>query len=225
LTAGTGRTYWRVGYHADPCGFVPEDLYPWNYRFDDVHRRFRTIYVGEFAETCLREVLSDLRPKASAIRRFVEQFKPDAAADVPSAPVTASWRQQHILVRATLELAGPVIDLCDADQLYEIEQHHISLLDEHGLDHLDLSAVATKHRAITQSIAADVHDRLEAAAIRFPSKHDDNPCVAVFEGRGRLLQCDEPAVPLTDPAPEALANVCAGWRLSLESAAALSTAD
>jgi hypothetical protein len=51
LSTGTSGAYWRVGYHADPCGFVPEDLYSWKYRFDDINRGFRAIYVGEFAET------------------------------------------------------------------------------------------------------------------------------------------------------------------------------
>jgi hypothetical protein len=218
LKAGSDPVYWRVGYHADPCGFVPTELYAWNYRFDDIERRFRTIYVGEVAETCLREVLSDLRPNAAAIRRFIDKFGPGAAEDVPAQPVTGSWRQQHVLVRASLSLTGPIVDLCDADQLYEIEQHHIALLDEHGLDHLDLSAVTSRRRMITQTIATDLHDRLGAAAVRFPSKHDGSPCVAVFEGRGALEQTDDAVILLTDPAPEALLKVCAGWRLGVEPA-------
>jgi RES domain-containing protein len=225
LSPGSEPIYWRVGYHADPCGFVPGELYAWNYRFDDVERRFRSLYLGELAETCLREVLSDLRPKAAALRRFIDTFGAEAAGDVPAAPVTESWRQQHVLVRARLNLAGPMIDLCDADQLYEVEQHHVALLDEHELDHLDLSAVTSKQRLITQTIATDLHDRLGAAAIRFPSKHDGSPCVAVFEGRAQVEQTDDPAVLLTDPAPEALVNVCAGWRLALEPAAALSRSE
>jgi hypothetical protein len=50
-------------------------------------------------------VLADLRPKAAAIRRYVERFGPDAADDVPALPVTASWRQQHVLVCAGWRLA------------------------------------------------------------------------------------------------------------------------
>lgn len=67
-----------------------------------------------------------------------------------------------------------MVDLYDGDQLDEIEQHHIALLDEHGPDHLDLSALTSRQRRITQTIATDLHDRLGAAAIRFPSKHDGN---------------------------------------------------
>jgi hypothetical protein len=41
-----------------------------------------------------------------------------------------------------------------------------ALVDHHGLDHLDLSAVTSKQRSITQTIATDLHDQLGAAAIR-----------------------------------------------------------
>jgi hypothetical protein len=136
-------------------------------------------------------------------------------------PETSTGMRQHVLVHAASTLAGPMVDLYDGDQLDEIERHHIALLDEHGPDHLDLSALTSRQRRITQTIATDLHDRLGAAAIRFPSKHDGNPCVAVFEGRGTLEQTDDAVISLTDPAPEALLNVCAGWRLALESAAAI----
>lgn len=53
-----GRTLWRVGYYADPLGFTPLELYQFSHRFDDVHRRFRTLYCADSAETCLREVLA-----------------------------------------------------------------------------------------------------------------------------------------------------------------------
>jgi hypothetical protein len=125
-------------------------------------------------------------------------------------PETSTGMRQHVLVHAASTLAGPMVDLYDGDQL-----------DEHGPDHLDLSALTSRQRRITQTIATDLHDRLGAAAIRFPSKHDGNPCVAVFEDRGTLEQTDDAVISLTDPAPEALLNVCAGWRLALESAAAI----
>ena len=39
-----GRTLWRVGYYADPLGFTPLELYQFSHRFDDIYRRFRTLY-------------------------------------------------------------------------------------------------------------------------------------------------------------------------------------
>lgn len=72
---------------------------------------------------------------------------------------------------------------------------------------------------ITQTIASDAHDRLDAAGIRFASRLDGLPCYALFEGRARLDR-DGENVALTDPAPEPLQNVSAAWQLRLEPAEA-----
>lgn len=88
------------------------------------------------------------------------------------------------------------------------------------LDRLDLSEITADNRPVTQTIAADLHDRLGAAGIRFPSRLDGNACLVVFEERGRLeILADR--VELIDPAPAALQTVCAGWRLALQPATAL----
>ena len=50
-TPEEGRTLGRVGYYADPLGFTPSELYQFSHRFDDIHRRFRTLYCAEFPET------------------------------------------------------------------------------------------------------------------------------------------------------------------------------
>ena len=208
------RTYWRVGYREDPVGFVPLELCTWSFRFDDVKRRFRSVYAAERPETAIREVLADLRPNAAAIGRYVERFGPQAAHDVPSRPVTESWRRQHVLVEVAVDAHGPIVDLCDPDARYEIGLHHAELLTAHGMDHLDLSEITARRRPVTQTIAADLHDRLGAAGVRFPSRLGGQPCLAVFEGTGELIVAGEP-IALTDPAPAALRYVCAGWRMEL----------
>lgn len=210
-------SYWRVGYHVDPLGFTPSELYAFNHRFDDPHGRFRTLYVAEFAETCLREVLADFRINRAALRRHVEKYGPEAAGDIESQPVTAAWRAQHVLAPLTLELDGPMIDLTDQATRHALEERHHVLLLEHDMDHLDLHEITTSRRIITQTIAADLYDT-GVAAVRFASRLDANVCVALFEGRGHpVLERD--VVPLTDPAPEALAKVAAAWGLQLEPAA------
>jgi len=102
-----GLALWRVGYHADPLGFTPLEIYEFSHRFDDLHRRFRTLYCAELAETCLREVLADFRPNLAAQRRHIERYGPQAVEDFTPAPVTAQWRVQHVLIRATVRLDGP----------------------------------------------------------------------------------------------------------------------
>ena len=212
------RTYWRVGYHANPLAFPPLDIYAFNHRFDDIEQRFRTLYCAELPETCLREVVADFRPNHAAIKRHVEQYGPEAIEDIPEHQLTAEWRMQHVLIPLTLELDGDLIDLTDTATRQEIEDEHIELLMKYELPHLDLHEITTQRRPVTQTIATSVFDR-GASGIRFPSRLDGNPCIALFEGRGELEVAGDP-IALTDPPPEALQNVIAPWRLTLEPAAA-----
>lgn len=76
---------------------------------------------------------------------------------------------------------------------------------------------------MTQTVAADIYDD-GAAAIRFPSCLDGNPCVAIFEGRGVLELAGE-ILPLSDPSPTALLKVVAPWRLDLQPAPAVVPVD
>lgn len=221
--APAGRVYWRVGYHGDPLGFVPSEICEWSHRFDDLRHRFRTVYVAELAETCLREVLADFRPKLSAIRRFQQEMGVEAAQELAAQPVTAAWRREHVLAPVRLRLGGPICDLTDVPQRQRIEERHVDLLFEHDMRHLDLHEITTSRRVVTQAIAGNIYDG-GAAAIRFPSCLDGNPCVAVFEGRGELDLASE-VMPLTDPPPTALLKVVAPWHLDLQPAPVVAPAD
>jgi hypothetical protein len=207
------RSYWRVGHSGDPLGFVPAEICEYSHRFDDLRRRFRTVYIAELAETCFRETLADFRPKLSAIGNFQREMGAAAATDLPAWPITAAWRREHVLAPLHLTLHGPIYDLTDIAQRRSIEERHSELLLEHGMQHLDLHEITTSRRIVTQTIAGDLHDK-GVAAIRFPSHLDGNPCIAVFEGRG-ALHLDSAIVPLTDPPPEQLLKVTAAWHLTL----------
>jgi hypothetical protein len=207
------HSYWRVGHTGDPLGFVPLDICEYSHRFDDLHHRFRTVYIAELAETCLRETLADFRPKLSTISFFQREMGAQAATDLPAWPITAAWRHEHVLAPLRLTLDGPIYDLTDIAQRRSIEERHAELLLEHDMHHLDLHEITTRRRLVTQTIAADLHDE-GVAAIRFPSHLDGNPCLAVFEGRGELHH-DGSTVMLTDPAPPQLVDVAASWHLKL----------
>lgn len=214
--AGEAPALWRVGYHGDPLAFAPRELYEFSHRFDDVARRFRTLYLAEEPETALREVLADFRPNLAAQLRHVERFGAEAAEDFAAQSVTAAWRRQNVLVRAGVTPEGPTVDLTDPAVRQTVEQRHVQLLAAHGLDHLDLHEITTARRAITQTIAAELYDG-GAAAVRFPSRIDGRACVALFEGRGTLELVEGPVV-LTDPAPAPLITVAEDWQLALEPA-------
>jgi hypothetical protein len=197
-TPERGRTLWRVGYYADPLGFTPLELYQFSHRFDDIYRRFWTLYCADLAETCLREVLADFRPNLGALHRHVKRYGPEAAQDFTEEPITAQWRKQHVLIPTVLKLDGPLIDLTDVPTRQEIEDRHVGLLLEHK-----------------QTIAADLFNR-GAGAVRFPSRLDGNACVALFEGRGTASLAGDP-IALTDPPPEPLTNVTTPWGLVVAS--------
>ncbi len=212
------RSYWRVGHTGDPLGFVPPEICEYSHRFDDLRHRFRTVYIAELAETCFRETLADFRPKLSAIGNFQREMGDDAAWELAAQSITAAWRREHVLAPLLLRLHGPISDLTDLEQRRSIEGRHAEVLLEHDMQHLDLHEITTSRRVVTQTIAGDLYDE-GAAAIRFPSHLDGNPCIAVFEGRGDLDQ-QGPIVALTDPAPQQLLDVAAAWRLTLAPAVA-----
>lgn len=211
----SGGDLWRVGHRLHPLGFTPHELCEWSQRFDDAKRRFRTVYCAEQPATSLREVLADFRPNLAEIQAFLDIFGPDASAELIAQPVTARWREQHVLAPADARLDVPLIDLTDIQVRRELEDRHRGLLVEHGLEHLDLHEITTRRRAITQAIATDLYDRLGAGAVRLPSRLDGNPCLAVFEGHGELSAAGPP-IALVDPAPDVLLEVCAEWGLELE---------
>jgi hypothetical protein len=209
----SGGELWRVGHRSDPLAFTPRSLCSWNHRFDDTERRFRTIYCAEHPETSLREVLADFRPNFAARQAFADAMGVDALEDL-SEPVTAKWRQEHLLAPARMSADSEPIDLTEPEVRAEIEARHQSLLVEHGLEHLDLHEITSRRRIVTQTIAGDLFDR-GAAAVRFPSRLDGLPALALFEGRAELLEAGEP-IALTDPAPDPLVLVCGEWALGLE---------
>jgi RES domain-containing protein len=208
------RSYWRVGHTGEPLGFVPLEICEYSHRFDDLHHRFRTVYIAELAETSLRETLADFRPKLSAIQHFQQEMGASAAQELPAWPITAAWRREHVLAPLLLKLHGPIYDLTDIAQRQSIEERRSALLLEHDMQHLDLHEITTSRRVVTQTIAGDLYDD-GMAAIRFPSQLDGNPCIAVFEGHGDL-HLDGAIVPLTDPPPQQLLDVAAGWHLTLQ---------
>ncbi len=153
---------------------------------------------------------------AGRLSRRPARLGAEAAQEFAAQPITAAWRRENVLAPVRLRLDGGICDLTDVTQRQGVEEQHVDLLLEHDMRHLDLHEITTNRRVVTQTVAADIYDGA-AAAIRFPSCLDGNPCVAIFEGRGALEFAGE-ILPLTDPPPTALLKVVAPWRLSLQPA-------
>ncbi len=195
---------WRVGHAGTTCEFTPRHLCGWNNRFDDPKREYRTIYAADKKETCLREILADLRPNAKFLADFDKVFGDDPAL-ASAGRVTHAWRARHALVRAGIDL--------DSGTLAEIESAPVM----HGLSRrlgarLDVAALRSRDRDLTRAASRLLYDE-GRAGVAFRSRLDKVPCRALFEGRARLTRLG-PEILLRGPVKELLA-VCAEYGLNL----------
>jgi hypothetical protein len=184
---------WRVGYFASPCGFTPHHLCSWNHRFDDPKREYRTIYAADRKETCLREVLADLRPDRKALAEFKKIFGDDAALEA-AGQVTRAWREKHVLANADIVIdSGAMADIESAPVLADLSRR-------------------LGNRDLTRAASRLLHDD-GRAGIDFRSRLDRAACHALFEGRAHLDPIDVESS-LSDEVPE-LISVCREYGLKL----------
>lgn len=80
------------------------------------------------------------------------------------------------------------------------------------MDHLDISQIRSKARAVTQAITRYILS-LGGAGILYGSNLDDRPCAALFEDRALLLPNGAPEA-LTSDHPD-LNRVCHEYGLLL----------
>jgi hypothetical protein len=205
------KAVWRLGHAAAPLAHVPRELCSWNHRFDDPRREYRTLYAADLPITCLREVLADLRPNATALAEFAQFF--GDSASIPAGEISRAWRRRHALAPASIALhGGALVDLDDIPSRERLARQHARLLAAHRMQHLDISEVRSRSRPVTQAISRSLYDE-GASGVRFRSNLDDQPCMALFEGRGRLEPAGAP-IALTRDVPELL-QVCAEYSLVL----------
>jgi hypothetical protein len=203
---------WRVGYFASPCDFTPHHLCGWNHRFDDPRREYRTIYAADKKETCLREVLADLRPDKKAVAEFKKLFGDDDAVEC-AGRVTKAWREKHVLVEVGITVSsGKMADIDSAGILADLSERLRRELAERKLKRLDAVRIRSQDRDLTRAASRLLHDDGHAG-IDFRSRLDKVPCHALFEGRARLDRIGA-AIPLSGRFPELLA-VCAEYSLRL----------
>lgn len=203
---------WRVGYFASPCDFTPHHLCGWNHRFDDPRREYRTIYAADKKETCLREVLADLRPDKKAVAEFKKLFGDDDSVEC-AGRVTRVWREKHVLVQVKISItSGEMTDIESGPILADLSERLEHELKTRKLKRLDAARIRSQDRDLTRAASRLLHDDGHAG-IDFRSRLDKVPCHALFEGRARLDQ-EGTAIPLSGRFPELL-TVCAEYSLKL----------
>jgi hypothetical protein len=202
---------WRVGHISGPLELPPWDHCSWANRFDDLDRQFRTLYCARARRTALRETLADFRPNTKALAEL--RLVLAGGEEPPLAEVPRVWRNRRRLAPARMRfLSGELVGLDDPVVRAELEREHADLLALHGMDHLDISQIRSRDRAVTQRIAQSLFNR-GAAGIAFGSNLDDLRCYALFEARCQLIPDGEPEV-LTASHPDLLA-VCKEFGLAL----------
>jgi hypothetical protein len=205
---------WRLGHRSGPLEPVPWALCGWQHRWDDPQREYRTLYAAREPETCLREVLADLRPSTKVLAELEELFGPDAAAGRDAGVVSREWRDAHRLCPAWVVGDGPLADV-DGDLALrrDLERRHARMLADRGMDHLDIAEVRRRDRILTQTLGRDLHGRGFCGVV-FGSHLDDQPCLALFEGRAALRSRGTPRA--LEVALEPLVAVCDELGLRVE---------
>jgi hypothetical protein len=209
------KAVWRLGHREAPLDFIPLEHCGWQGRWDDPRRAYRTLYAARDVETCLREVLADLRPDTTMLAEFRELFGRDAGLEAAAGTVPAEYRRRRVLAAAYVVVDdGHLVDVDAARTRAALEREHAPLLAEHGMAHLDVAEIRSRTRVVTQHIGRVLYEG-GAAAIRFGSNLDDRPCYAVFEARGHLAPRGRAQpLELTADLPPLVA-VCAEYGLAL----------
>ena len=129
--------------------------------------------------------------------------------------ITADLRGQWVLVLAKLELDGELVNVDEPATRHELEQRHAALLAAHGMDHLDISAIRSGTRIVTQTIGRSLYEA-GASGVAFGSSHDDQPCYALFEGHAQLIADNDQELLELTPDVDVLQRVCDEWGLRIE---------
>jgi hypothetical protein len=188
LTTEEVITY-RIGYQPDPFAWTP-----WQYadngrfdgRWDDLHARFRTLYVADQLLGCLLEVLAVFRPDPALAAELAaiddndhaEEHHPTAVAGtVPRSWLTHRRAGQALMTGAFADVRVPIT-------IVTLRTRHGDLARRLGLPDLDAAAIKTAEpRRLTQTIASWLYDQTPPlGGVCFASRHGDTLTLyALFE--------------------------------------------
>jgi hypothetical protein len=184
---------WRVGHKDDPAGFVPHAHTTWENRWDDPEQTFRTSYAAETVGTALVEVFQHYRPTVQAQTTRGELYPSPYL--YPSddllpcrehlkallGPSKWAWRA---VVAVEIDTAARVLDLIKADRGW-LEREIPEVLQSLEIEGINTNVLTSPNREATQRIARAAYEK-GIAGFRYPSNAGEVPCIALFEGRGRL---------------------------------------
>jgi hypothetical protein len=173
-------------------------------RFDSPYGQYRVIYCGSSAEVCYGETLAPLRPSDHLAALVAPDWDSDHMNVMKPGQIPRDWRERRSILRATLDSPLPFVDIDHPKTHQWLGQDRALALSlaVMGIDAIDIGAVATADRRVTQIIsntiwnAKDDDDRHLYSGIRYLSRV--NPaweCWAVFDDVDWIWQSPEPILP------------------------------
>lgn len=177
-------------------------------RFDDPgasrgipeSERFRTIYCATDRAGAFGEVVARFRPSPRTLAELESIEDCESLPDIlrgivdPNDPyrglVTSEWQLRRRVGHAYLDPALRFVDIADAENMNLLRRELATLLTELTIAEIDVSAVTSQHRRLTQEIARYIFEQVDEAGrpcfagIRYPSRlNPDWECWAVFDTR------------------------------------------
>jgi hypothetical protein len=178
-----------VGHVSGPLAFPPFAHCSWANRFDDPRREYRTLYAARKRLTCLRETLASRRPDPKTVKALEAKLGGSLAV---AGRVAMDWRRENLLAAGHLELVeGRLVSLEDIELRRHLESELHDVLSCHGMERLDITETRSRVRPVSQTISRWLYER-GVAAVVYRSNLDNEPCVALFEGRARLVPDGDP---------------------------------
>ncbi len=182
-----GSRVWRVGHVGGPLDYPPRVHLPDppSGRFDDPLKEYRTLYCARFQSVALRETLHQFKHSTATISKLKPLF---GSTGLPPARVPFEWRAKHVLAPAQIRLAAgsDLVAYEDPVFLRELEHGFAEFLDSQDVTGLDIAALRSKERVVSQFFGRFLYNRGDAGMVFKSGLPPGGLCVALFEGRAWL---------------------------------------
>jgi hypothetical protein len=213
-------------------------------RFDDPglqeglrqEERFRVIYCATEKRAAFVECLAAFRRPVrflAELAGIMTEGEDESIANSlagtfdPAEPVRGlvplEWRMQRQIGHTYLDPSLQLVDISDIASLNHLRQVLAGVAFRLGLDDIDLSAITSRHRTLTQACARYIYEQIDEsgrarfAGIRYLSHlsgNEDDECWAVFSER--IRHTGESVETLIHPDDPALLNAAAQLSLTIE---------
>ncbi len=182
-----GSRAWRVGHVGGPLEYPPEIPLPdpRSGRFDDPLKEYRTLYCARYQSVALRETLQQFRRSSATLSMLKHVF---GTAGLPPVKVPSDWRAKRVLAPARIRLAAgaDLVVYEDPILLRKLEEGFAEFLDSQDVAGLDIAALRSKERIVSQFFGRFLYDRGHAGIIFESGVPPGGSCIALFEDRAWL---------------------------------------